>query len=328
MDVIQRGWQAIKQKRCQISDSARVKLGVSGGVAMYPEHSVLFPQLLHYADFAMYCVKNGVKGSLMEFTTESYEKSGYLMNGIQALNRLLEQRLVRYAFQPIVSAKDASILGYELLMRPTVSELPTPEYVLRLASQQGKLHQVELRQSKHLKPDAKLFINSIASHSLRPEDEKQIEEHFAHLLPSVVLEITERETRSEQDTNKKVEYMRRFSAHVAIDDFGSGYNNEQSLVSIDADYVKLDMSFVRNVHLDTRKRNWLATLLSYTKKSHIHVIAEGVETLEELEVLCALGVDYYQGYYIARPDFEPPIPPLEVAESIRQAYQKCQKTES
>ena len=56
-------------------------------------------------------------------------------------------------------------------------------------------------------------------------------------------------------------------------------------------------------------------------------IAEGVETLEELEVLCALGVDYYQGYYIARPDFEPPIPPLEVAESIRQAYQKCQKTE-
>ena len=341
MDVIQRGWQAIKQKRCQISDSARVKLGVSGGVAMYPEHSVLFPQLLHYADFAMYCVKNGVKGSLMEFTTESYEKSGYLMNGIQALNRLLEQRLVRYAFQPIVSAKDASILGYELLMRPTVPELPTPEYVLRLASQQGKLHQVEvmtwqkaletadeLRQSQHLKPDAKLFINSIASHSLTPEDEKQIEEHFAHLLPSVVLEITERETRSEQDTNKKVEYMRRFSAHVAIDDFGSGYNNEQSLVSIDADYVKLDMSFVRNVHLDTRKRNWLATLLSYTKKSHIHVIAEGVETLEELEVLCALGVDYYQGYYIARPDFEPPIPPLEVAESIRQAYQKCQKTES
>ena len=58
------------------------------------------------------------------------------------------------------------------------------------------------------------------------------------------------------------------------------------------------------------------------------LIAEGVETLEELEVLCALGVDYYQGYYIARPDFEPPIPPLEVAESIRQAYQKCQKTES
>ncbi|MBP3648283.1 MAG: EAL domain-containing protein [Clostridia bacterium] len=338
MEVIQRGWQSIKQKKCQISDSASVKLGVSGGVALYPEHSLLFPQLLHYADFAMYCVKNGVKGSLMEFTKESYEKSGYLMNGIQALNKLLEQRLVRYAFQPIVSAKDASVLGYELLMRPTVPELPTPEYVLRLASQQGKLHQVEvmtwqkalesadeMRKNQHLSPNAKLFINSVASHSLSSEDEKWVEEHYAHLLPSVVLEITERETRSDQDTNNKVEYMRRFSAHVAIDDFGSGYNNEHSLVSIDADYVKLDMSFVRNVHLDTRKRNWLATLLSFTKKSNIYVIAEGVETLEELEVLCALGVDYYQGYYIARPDYDPPIPSQEVVDSIRQAYQKCHK---
>ena len=305
---------------------------------MFPEDSELFPQLLHYADFAMYCVKNGVKGSLMEFTKESYEKSGYLMNGIQALNKLLDQRLVRYAFQPIVRAKDASILGYELLMRPTVPELPTPDYVLKLASQQGKLHQVEvmtwqkaletadeMRKAEHLPEGAKLFINSVASHSLSPDDEKWVEEHYAHLLPNVVLEITERETRSDQDTNNKVEYMRRFSAHVAIDDFGSGYNNEHSLVSIDADYVKLDMSFVRNVHLDSRKRNWLATLLSFTKKSNIHVIAEGVETLEELEVLCALGVDYYQGYYIARPDYDPPIPPPEVVESIRQAYQKCQK---
>jgi len=338
LEVIQRGWLAIKQKKCQISDSASVTLAVSGGVALYPEHSVLFPQLLHYADFAMYCVKNGVKGSLLEFTKESYEKSGYLMNGIQALNNLLEKRLVRYAYQPIVRAKDATILGYELLMRPTVAELPTPEYVLRLASQQGKLHQVEvmtwqkalesadeLRKTQKLPMDAKLFINSIASHSLSPQDEKWVEEHFAHLLPSVVLEITERESRSEQDTNNKVEYMRRFSAHVAIDDFGSGYNNEHSLVSIDADYVKLDMSFVRNVHLDSRKRNWLATLLSFTKKSNIRVIAEGVETLDELEVLCALGVDYYQGYYIARPDYDPPVPSQEVVDSIRQAYQKCQK---
>ena len=337
MGVIRRGWDQIKQKKCEISDGSVVSIGVSGGVAWYPEHSVLFPQLLHYADFAMYCVKNGVKGSLMEFTKERYEESGYLMNGIQALNRLLEQRLVRYAFQPIVSAKDASILGYELLMRPTVPELPTPEYVLRLASQQGKLQQVEVMtwqkaletsaemlQQKLLPDGAKLFINSIASHSLSPQDEKWVEEHYAHLLPHVVLEITERETRTQEDTNSKVEYMRRFSGHVAIDDFGSGYNSEHSLFNIDADYVKLDMSFVRNVHLDTRKRNWLANILNYTRKSRIRVIAEGVESLEELEVLCALGVDYYQGYYIARPDLTPPIPGEEVLESIRNAYEKAQ----
>ncbi|MBE5813680.1 MAG: bifunctional diguanylate cyclase/phosphodiesterase [Clostridiales bacterium] len=335
MDVIQSGWSKIKQKKCEIADGSVVSIGVSGGVAWYPEHSVLFPQLLHYADFAMYCVKNGVKGSLMEFTKARYEESGYLMNGIQALNKLLEQRLVRYAFQPIVCAKDASILGYELLMRPTVPELPTPEYVLRLAGQQGKLQQVEVMtwqkaletsaemiESQKLPAGTKLFINSIASHSLGPADEKWVEEHYAHLLPHVVLEITERETRSVQDTNGKVEYMRRFSAHVAIDDFGSGYNGEHSLLYIDADYVKLDMAFVRNVHLDSRKRNWLSTVLSFTRKNHIKVIAEGVESLEELEVLCALGVDYYQGYYLARPDYQPPIPTDEVLESVRNAYAK------
>lgn len=338
MDVIRKGWQSIKQKKCEIADGSSVSIGVSGGVAWYPEHSVLFPQLLHYADFAMYLVKNGVKGSLMEFTKEQYERSGYMMNGIQALNRLLEERLVKYAFQPIVSAQDASILGYELLMRPTVPELPTPEYVLRLASQQGKLQQVEVMtwqkaletsaemiENNMLPTGAKLFINSIASHSLSPQDEKWVEEHYAQLLPHVVLEITEGEAKSEEDTNYKVEYMRRFSAHVAIDDFGSGYNSEQALISIDADYIKLDMSFVRNVHLDTRKRNWLAHILNFTKKCKIRVIAEGVETLEELEVLCALGVDYYQGYYIARPNYQPPVPSEEVSESIREAYRKAQQ---
>ncbi len=338
MDVIRRGWDSIKKKKCEIADGSVVSIGVSGGVAWYPEHSVLFPQLLHYADFAMYCVKNGVKGSLMEFTKARYEESGYLMNGIQALNKLLEQRLVRYAFQPIVNAKDASILGYELLMRPTVPELPTPEYVLKLASQQGKLQQVEVMTwqkaletssemlDKQLLPQgSKLFINSIASHSLGPQDEKWVEEHYSHLLPNVVLEITERETRSVEDTNGKVEYMRRFSAHVAIDDFGAGYNGEHSLLYIDADYVKLDMSFVRNIHLDSRKRNWLSNVLNYTRKSKIRVIAEGVESLEELEVLSALGVDYYQGYYLARPDYTPPIPSEAVLESVREAYRKAEQ---
>jgi EAL domain-containing protein (putative c-di-GMP-specific phosphodiesterase class I) len=85
------------------------------------------------------------------------------------------------------------------------------------------------------------------------------------------------------------------------------------------------MSFVRNVHLDSCKRNWLANILNYTRKSRIRVIAEGVETIEELEVLCALGVDYYQGYYVARPDLSPPVPNEEVLESIRKAYEKAQK---
>jgi len=338
MAVIQRGWDSIKKKKCEITDGSVVSIGVSGGVAWYPEHSVLFPQLLHYADFAMYCVKNGVKGSLMEFTKERYEKSGYLMNGIQALNKLLEQRLVRYAFQPIVSAKDASILGYELLMRPSVPELPSPEYVLKLASQQGKLQQVEVMtwqkaletasemlDKQMLPAGTKLFINSIASHSLSPQDEKWVEENYAHLLPHVVLEITERENPSVEATTGKVEYMRRFSAHVAIDDFGSGYNGEHSLLYIDADYIKLDMSFVRNIHLDSRKRSWLTNVLNYTRKSKLRVIAEGVETLEELEVLSALGVDYYQGYYLARPDFNPPIPSDEVLESVREAYRKAEQ---
>ncbi|NLK38473.1 MAG: EAL domain-containing protein, partial [Epulopiscium sp.] len=95
-----------------------------------------------------------------------------------------------------------------------------------------------------------------------------------------------------------------WGAQIALDDFGSGYNTESSLLYMSPDYIKLDMSIIHGVDKDINRRNLLSSILSYTKPRNIITIAEGIETKEEMETVLELGVDLLQGFYIAKPDLE------------------------
>lgn len=89
----------------------------SAGVAWYSDDADNFKQLIHYAYFAMYTVKNTSKGNIKEFSLKSYEKNVYLLKGREELNRLIDEALVTYHFQPVVDAATGVIFGYEALMR-------------------------------------------------------------------------------------------------------------------------------------------------------------------------------------------------------------------
>lgn len=333
--VVREGWKRLMRQTCPMPDGTRYKLRASAGIAWYPDDSEEFTQLVHYADFAMYRVKNAVKGSLVEFSGKDYSEAGYLFNGSQALDRLLDERLVRYMFQPIVSAEDGGVMGYEMLMRPMVSELPTPTAVLNLAKEQGKLYRVErltwdvalaaargFRETGALLPGTKLFINSIASQVMTAEDERRLQEEFGDMYGDMVLEITEGERNNDEYMNHKLENVKRFGGQIAIDDFGTGYNSDATLITIDAEYVKLDISFVRNVNQEPNKRALITNVVQYARKRGILVIAEGVETREEMETLARIGVQYYQGYYVARPAYVPPVPSDKVTSEIQEMYEK------
>jgi len=102
---------------------------------------------------------------------------------------------------------------------------------------------------------------------------------------------------------------------VAIDDFGSGYSNESSLLFLSPNLVKIDMSIVRDVHKSLDKQNVLENLVSYAKKRNIIILAEGVETIDEIDVLLRFGVDLFQGYFFAKPSFDiTPIPEEKIQE--------------
>lgn len=334
--MIRRLEEGVRHTTFLLPDHSRINIRASAGVAWYPDHATSYEKLLKYADFAMYQVKNTTKGEFGEFDLERYNKDSYLIHNQEEINRLIDQELVTFHFQPIVDARTGAVFGYEALMRPTMQKIKTPGEVLMLAKAQSKLYSIEsltwrrsldeFEQLSGLEPGVRVFVNSISNQLLNEKDSQWVQELFSHLLPRVVIEITEEERSTEAETSSKLKWAADWGCQVALDDFGTGYNSEAALLRINPDYVKLDISIVHNVDSDMNRRKLLQNMLSYAESRGIGVIAEGVETAAELQTLIGMGVDYVQGYYIARPQAQPEPIPEWIVEEIRGAYAEASKT--
>ncbi len=294
---------------------------VSGGLSWYPDDALDYNALLNYADFAMYMVKHSVKGIVKEFDRSEYIHNSYMLTGCEELNRMLDTKEVRFAFQPIVT-RDGRIYGYELLMRPEFANLKGISEVLNLARAQAKLKQMEVLtwtaglkaaraelESGQLGKAEKLFVNSIASVCMAEEEQKELEEKYGMLLHRVVIEMTEGEPAGQTFMQRKIDMSKQWNGMIAVDDFGTGFNSESVLLCMQPDIVKLDKSIIKQINTDPNRQIILKNLLHYARENHICVLAEGVETVEELEYLMNCGVELFQGYYIARPQME--IRPLD-----------------
>lgn len=329
-EIIHRLEEGVRHATFLLPNHSRINLRASAGVAWYPDHATSYEKLLKYADFAMYQVKNTTKGEFGEFDLERYNRDSYLIHNQEEINRLIDQELVTFHFQPIVDAQTGAVFGYEALMRPTMPNIKSPREVLMLAKTQSKLYGIErltwrrsladFERLTGLDPTVRVFVNSIASQLLNEKDSLQLQERFSHLLSRVIIEITEEERSTEAETNNKLKWAADWGCQVALDDFGTGYNSETALLLINPDFVKLDISIVHNVDADVNRRKLLQNMLSYAESRGIGVIAEGVETAAELRTLIGMGVDYVQGYYIARPQAYPEPIPEHISEEIRTAY--------
>lgn len=231
-----------------------------------------------------------------------------------ALQRIISQNAILTYFQPIVFLKDLDILGYEALSRgPSDSGFDGTELLFTFAESTNMLLELErlcrknaLRTARSLHLDRNLFLNSSAK-ALQDADftPQHLSQYVAELGMSperVVLEITERVAIQEWDSFKKVlRQFRDFGFKVAIDDMGAGYSSLQAIAELQPDYLKFDISLVRNIHESLIKIGLLETLVSLSSKIHASVIAEGIEEREEYETLRSLGVQLGQGYYFASP---------------------------
>lgn len=309
-------WKEMQNMTIILPNGEETRLRVSAGISWYPYDADNQTDLIRYADFAIYDVKHSFKGSLHDFDLDMYKKNYILIRGTEALNQMFEKNLIEYAMQPIVVAATGEIYGYEMLMRSMMSEFKSPEDILRLARAQSKLHlleevsifaAMETFTSKVKKGEipktAKVFLNTISSQILSTIKLDEFEEKYKPYLSNIVLEITESEPLNTAIYAVKSERIQSWNAMIAIDDFGSGYSNDSSLVFLSPNLVKIDMSIVRNIHKSLDKQNLLENLISYAKKRDIIVLAEGVEVIEEIDVLLRFGVDLFQGYFFAKPAF-------------------------
>lgn len=330
--IIDHLWHAIGTRSLELPDHSAFRIRASAGVAWYPDDSDAYEQLIRYADFAMYTVKNTTKGEFSEFDLTSYQKGSYLLHKKEELNKLIDGNLVEYHFQPIVDARTGEVFAYEALMRSQLDTLRSPMEILNLARSQSKMYQIErltwfqslhsFSRFIHVPKECKLFINSIANQRLSQQDERELERQYGDLLQRVVMELTENEHSGEDSLQQKQECVLRWNASLALDDFGSGYNSETMLLKLRPQYIKIDISIVHNVDRDENRLKLLQNLVSYSKERNILVIAEGVERSGEMEVLIQNGVDYMQGYYLGMPDRVPQEPSVEIQQQIREFSQK------
>ena len=152
-------------------DGSDNQIRFSAGVAWYPQDATNVMDLLKLSDFAMYEAKHKEKGRLFEFNREYYQQMSYLLENREAINRLLDEQLIRFAFQPIVDLKTGEIYAYEALMRPLVDNFKNPTEILAVAAAQSKLAQLErmiimmafqtIDEHAHELGECKIFINSI-----------------------------------------------------------------------------------------------------------------------------------------------------------------------
>ena len=294
----------------------KVKIRSSVGISWYPEDSYDYDILVKYSDFAMYKIKNTVKGSIAEFNKDEYSKKSFLIDNKVDLDKLIDEELVYYVFHPIIDTHTGNVYAYEMLMRSKLENLKSPYKILAIAAAESRLHEIEKitwfksletveKYSEELK-DAKIFINSLSNYLLCDDDLNELMDKYGKYFTNVVVELLENEQYDSDDMLQKINQIETCKAQIAIDDFGSGYNNESVLLEITPSFIKIDMEIVREIDKDLNRQDIIKNIISYSSKRGVKVIAEGVETREELEKLIELGVDYVQGYYISKPEINPP----------------------
>jgi len=212
-------------------------------------------------------------------------------------------------FQPIVHASTRARFGYEALIRSHDKSLPHPGAILDAAERLervpsvGRAVRAQTAQVIAAAPAARgvVFVNL---HLLDLYD-PQLTSRFAPLskvASRVVLEITERNSvDGEADLRYRVAELRELGYRIAIDDLGGGHARMGTFNLVDTDFVKLDMSLVREVDSNPIKQRLIRSVTELCRQQGAQVIGEGVETEAEAKVLVELGCDYLQGYLIAKP---------------------------
>lgn len=307
----------ISSRIIRLPDGQEFHLSISGGIAWYPEDSNSLGVMRKHADFAMYQVKQTDKGRIAEFDQKAYEEKYRDSQIRKEFHRFVKEELVTYYFQPIISAKTGKIEAYEALMRANLPILKRPDVVMKIAREEGALREIErmtmfrateafadLREKKRIKGDALLFINSIASQHMAAKDEIEFNNRYAKLQKQIVIEITEEESIDYHALETKKNAL-GFEGAFALDDYGSGYSNEKSLLDLAPKYIKVDLSIIRDIDTDPDKQQIVENIVAYAHKRDMKIVAEGLETPEEIQKVLELEVDLLQGFYLARPE---PVP--------------------
>lgn len=211
------------------------------------------------------------------------------------------------AYQPIVAADDGHIVAYEALARTSEPTLSGPNALFQAAARLGRVQELG-RAIRSLVArfmggggHTDVFVNL---HALDLEDEAllALDSPLGVKAGRVVLEVTERASLDRvRDLRRTIRSLRAMGYRIALDDLGAGYAGLTSFAALEPEVVKLDMSLVRGVDREPIKRRLIGSIAALCRELRSQVVAEGVETRSERNVLVDLGCDLLQGFLFGRP---------------------------
>jgi diguanylate cyclase (GGDEF)-like protein/PAS domain S-box-containing protein len=293
-------------------------ISTSIGITLYPQDAKDSPEMLKNADQAMYAAKKMGRNCFQYFTTSMQEDALTRMNLVRDLRSALPNNEFQMYYQAIVELETGNILKAEALLRwhhPTRG-IVNPEDFITVAEETSLIIGIgdwvfkeAARQSSLWRKDkyANFQISVNTSPVQYMHTDFNVNDWLQHLqnlgLPgdAVSVEITEGTLmRTESNITRILLLFRDAGIQVSLDDFGTGYSSMSYLKKLDIDYIKIDQLFVLNLEADSDDLALCEAIIVMAHKLGLKVIAEGIETKQQRDLLSAAGCDYGQGHFFSK----------------------------
>ncbi|MFW5969159.1 MAG: putative bifunctional diguanylate cyclase/phosphodiesterase [Halofilum sp. (in: g-proteobacteria)] len=306
---------SVLQESFDTRDGA-IRLTASLGITLFPQDDAPPEELLRRSDTAMYSVKRELRGEA-RFYDRADDHSGHDAAHLEHdLRFALEQNQLLLHYQPIVG-KDGAVLGAEALLRwqhPEHGLIP-PDRFIPLAEENGLIISIgrwivveackRLREAGPMGAELPVCINVSAQEFHHPGFARHVEETLARTGIDgrrIVFEITESVLIDRVPaTIDKMERLRRHGITFTIDDFGTGYSSLTYLKRLPVNTIKIDRSFIRDLESDPTDAAIVEGIIALADRLGLGVVAEGVETADQLALLRDKGCERFQGFYWGRP---------------------------
>ncbi|MDQ7015357.1 MAG: EAL domain-containing protein, partial [Gammaproteobacteria bacterium] len=296
------------------------------GISFYPNDADTVENLLKTADSAMYAAKKTGKHCFSFYDAQMTTVAEARLSLEQALHQALAKSEFELFYQPQIDIQSGALVAVEALTRwrhPSRGLVPPNEFipvlermgmiqvfsewVLETACQQAK------QWSQEGLGDIRMAVNISPSHFADNTLVKTVTEMLqqsglaTHLLE---LEITEGALQTKESVIETIDALKKLGVKIAIDDFGTGFSSLSSLKNLPVDCLKIDRAFVKDLPDDQEGIVLLGTIVDLAHAMGCQTVAEGVETLEQSQLLINFGCDLLQGYYFSRPVEVTKIPDL------------------
>jgi diguanylate cyclase (GGDEF)-like protein len=296
-------------------DGHDIKVTLSMGVHKHPSLEKNLQEAIKIADKMLYEAKRSGRNKIVIYDEKlsSYSSASSSAKYLSFVKEALDENRITCHYQPIYNHKTGEIFKYEALVRiidkdgKTVMPMSFMPYI-KLTNMHYKLTQriLSLVLDKFKENQLLVSININFSDLMNPDIEQSIVRALKsnhHLASRVTFEILESDEIDNIELFKqKIHLLHSLKAKVSIDDFGSGYSNFKSVIDVEANFLKIDGSLIKNIDVNSKDFKVVKSIIHFAAQSNMQTIAEFVHSREVYEKLLLLDIDYMQGYYISKPE--------------------------